>query len=73
MSPGPHVDVGGDVAALHEILETHAVGLAALVGAVDAGLVAVGEIREAADRDHHVEQRQVPCETAGSAAWRLRR
>src|SRR5262245_50099481 len=54
---GPHLDVGRDVAASNEVLEPYAVLPPAFRGAQHGRVVAVGEIREAADRDHHVEQR----------------
>src|ERR1044071_6235928 len=51
----PHVDVGRDVAAPNQILEPDAILPPALRSAQHGGAVAVGEVGEAADRDHHVE------------------
>src|SRR5688500_6758230 len=53
---GLHLDVRRYVAAAHEVLQAHAVLLAAVLRAQDRGVVAVGEIGQAADRDHDVEQ-----------------
>src|ERR1051326_8253705 len=68
---GPHLDVGGDVAASNEILEPHAVLLSAFGGAQHGRVVAVGEVGEAADRDHHVEQRHPLPVRQGPRARRL--
>src|SRR3954463_6610446 len=54
---GPHLDVGRDIAASNEILESHAVLAPTLRGAKYRRVVAVGEVRKTPDCDHHIEQR----------------
>src|SRR5207237_3734934 len=52
-----YIDVGGDIAALDQILQPHVVLPAALGGAHDGGIVAVREIGQASNDDHQVQQR----------------
>src|SRR2546428_9868972 len=51
------IDVGGDVAALDQILQPHAVLPATLGGTHDRSIVAVREIGQAAHDDHQVQKR----------------
>src|SRR3984893_16370415 len=52
---GLHIDVGGDVPALDQILESDPVELASFGDTEDARRVAVREVRDPSDRDHHIE------------------
>src|SRR3954449_6260844 len=54
-----HVDIGGDVAALHQIAQADGVQLSTFRRTKDAAVVAIGEVGESADGDHHVENRHV--------------
>src|SRR5689334_557663 len=54
-----HVDVRRYVAALDQILKANAVRLAAFGRARNRRVIAVGELGQAAHRDHHVEYRHV--------------
>ncbi len=51
-----HLDIGRHVAALDKITNAHAVLLVAFGGAQDGGAIAIGKVRDAADRNHDVEQ-----------------
>src|SRR4051812_37015845 len=56
---GLHVDIGGDVAALHQIAQADRVQLSTFGRTKDAAVVAIGEVGESADGDHDVENRHV--------------
>src|SRR6266566_4591738 len=53
---GLHIDVGCDIPALDQILESDAVELASLGNTEDARRVAVREVRDPSDRNHYIEQ-----------------
>src|SRR5450755_3803538 len=56
---GPDVDVRGNVTALQEVLEPDAVLLAVFLASNEHGSVAIGEVGQTADLDHHVQQGHV--------------
>src|SRR3954463_694376 len=68
---GPHLDVGRDVTASNQVLEPHPVLPPTVRGAQHRGVVAVGEVGEAADCDHHIEQRHPLPVREGLRARRL--
>lgn len=52
---GLHLDVCRHIAVLDQVLEAHAVLRVVFGGTQDGGPVAIGEVGDATDRDHHVE------------------
>src|SRR5712664_4144454 len=54
--PGLHFDVRRNIATPDQVLQAHAVLVAAVRGSQYRSAVAVGEVGEAADRDHDIEQ-----------------